>query len=190
MTRFLMYLRVRFLKAIKLYPVVVCFTIILALGIGLVFGNMLTSRSESESNTKFKIGLVGDTSDSYLGIGVFAVTNFDVSKEYSEFVKMTEADAKKQLANNDIMGYVKIPDGFVDAVVRGENIDIKFITNKEPAMLGTLIIEEICYIVSDLVVSSQNGIYGFADYAKDLSQVERSELIDKINIEYIACTTA
>ena len=187
MSSFFKYLRVRLLKMLKLYPVIIVFTIILALGAGLVLGNIFKGRAESEDHTKFQIGLVGNASDSYLGIGVFAVTNLDISKDYAEFVEMTENEAKKKLKNNEILGYVSIPDGFIESVLYGENEDIKFITNKTPAILGTLLVEEICTVVSDFVVGAQNGIYGYSDYIKDLPSAERSKLIDKMNIEYLSC---
>lgn len=187
MNSFLKYLRVWLIKALKSYHVIVIFTIILALCAGIMLGNIFKDRSESEANAKFPIGLVGDTSDSYLGIGVFAVQNFDVSKDYAEFIEMSEDEAKKQLKDNKILGYVIIPDGFIKSVLYGDNIDIKFISNKKPAILETLLIEEICTVVSDLVVGSQNGIYGYSDFLKELSSVDRSKLIDKINIEYLSC---
>ncbi len=187
MNKFFNLLRAELLRALKFYPIIICFTLILALGIGGLFGGMLASRSESEEKTKFKIGLVGDTSDSYLGIGIFAVTNFDISKDYAEFVEMTEEEAVDELKNDRILGFVNIPEGFIQSVMRGDNIDIKFVMNKKPAMLGTLLIEEICSVVSDLVVYSQNGIYGYSDFLDGYSYAEYSDLIDKINIEYMAC---
>lgn len=187
MNNFFRYLRVWLLKAFKLYPVIIIFTLLLSLGAGLILGNILIGRSESEENTKFQIGLVGDTSDSYLGIGVFAVTNLDISKDYAEFVEMTEDEAISKLKSNEILGYVSIPDGFIESVLYGDNADIKFITSKKPAILGTLLIEEICTVVSDLVVGAQNGIYGYSDFLGELTPAERSKLIDKINVEYLSC---
>ncbi len=185
MNKFSAYFRVCLLKALKLYPIIISFTVILSLGVGTVFGNILLKRSESEENTKFQIGLVGNTSDSYLGIGVFAVRNFDISKNYVEFLEMTEDEALDKLEKHEIVGYVSIPDGFIDSVVSGENIDIKYITNASPAMLGALFVEEICSVVSEIVISSQSGINGYIEFLDGIPKEERMSLIDKINVEYI-----
>ena len=59
----------------------------------------------------------------------------------------------------------------------------KFITSKKPAILGTLLIEEICTVVSDLVVGAQNGIYGYSDFLGELISYANKNNIEFLNLK-------
>ena len=111
MTEFVKYLRAQGRRVLKLYPAILAFTAVLAIALATLLVGVLGDNDAQESKQKIRLGLVGDISDSYLGIGVFAVQNFDTSKYYLEFIEMSEADAQAQLDAGELMGYIRIPDG-------------------------------------------------------------------------------
>lgn len=187
MTEFVKYLRAQGRRVLKLYPAILAFTAVLAIALATLLVGVLGDNDAQESKQKIRLGLVGDISDSYLGIGVFAVQNFDTSKYYLEFIEMSEADAQAQLDAGELMGYIRIPDGFVQSLVDGENKKVCFVVGNSPASLGPILMQEIAQIVSDMIMESQSGIYGFMDVA-DTVEIDRSrynDLVDEINVEYI-----
>ncbi len=187
MTDFMRYLRAQGQRVLRLYPAIVAFTAVLAVAMATLLVGVLGNNSAQDSKQKIEIGLVGDISDSYLGIGVFAVQNFDTSKYYIDFIEMSEADAQKQLNAGELTGYIRIPDGFVQSLINGENKKICYVAGNSPARLGPILMQEIAQIVSDMIMEAQSGIYGFMDVA-DTVEIDRSrynELVEEINVEYI-----
>ncbi len=187
MINFFSYLRAQFLRALKLYPVIIAFTLILSISISIFLVNMISSNEEGESKQKIEIGLVGNVTDTYLGIGVEAVQNFDTSKFYLEFVNLDEDEAVKRLESGRIMGYITIPEGFIDSIVSGENKKLSYVVGNSPASIGPVIMNDIVEVISDIVTESQSSIYGFIDIAKEteLKKKARNKLVDKLNLEYI-----
>jgi hypothetical protein len=187
MAEWVKYLRVQGKRVSRLYPAILAFTAALVVALSTLLVGMLSDNAAQESKQKLPIGLVGDISDSYLGIGVFAVQNFDTSKYYLEFIEMPEAEAKEKLEAGDLMGYLRIPDGFVQSLINGENKKICYVAGNSPASVGPIMMEEIALIVSDLIMESQSGIYGFMDVA-DTVEIDRStyyDMVEELNVEYI-----
>ncbi len=187
MTEFIKYLRAQGRRMLRLYPAILAFTAVLALALATLLVGLLGNNDAQESKQKIPIGLVGDISDSYLGIGVFAVQNFDTSKYYLEFIEMSESDAQQKMSNGELTGYIRIPDGFVQSLISGENKKICYVAGNSPATLGPILMEEIALVVSDLIIEAQCGIYGFMDTA-DTVEIDRSQynaLVEEINVEYI-----
>lgn len=187
MIEFLNYLRAQCRRICGLYPAILAFTAVLAIATSTLLVGVLGENDAQESKQKIPIGLVGDISDSYLGIGVFAVQNFDTSKYYLEFVELSESDARAKLEAGELTGYIRIPDGFVQSLVDGENKKISYVAGNSPASLGPILMEEIAQVISDMIMESQSGIYAFMD-AADTVEIDRSryhDLVEEINVEYI-----
>lgn len=187
MTEMVKYLRAQGCRVLRLYPAILAFTAVLTVTLAALFVGVLGNNDAQESKQKIPIGLVGDISDSYLGIGVFAVQNFDTSKYYLELIELSEADAQERLNTGELMGYIRIPDGFVQSLIDGENKKIRYVAGNSPATLGPILMEEIAQIISDMIMESQSGIYGFMDVA-DTVEIDRSRynaLVEEINVEYI-----
>lgn len=186
MTDFFKLLWVQFKRILKLYPLVLIFIVVLALIAVALLGSMFNARSTEAERQKFKVGMVGNVSDSYLGIGVFAIQNFDSSKEYIEFSNMDEKTALQKLNNGEIMGYALIPENFVEDLAYGRDAKIKYVTNNNPQELGTMFIEEVAVMVSNIVATSNNGAIGFYDLAEDsvLKSSERHEIVKEMSLDF------
>ena len=170
-----------------MYPAILAFAAALAIAMVVLLGNMLSENNAQESKQQIPIGLVGDISDTYLGIGVFAVQNFDTSKYYLDFIEMTEDEAIAKLDSGEIKAYIRIPDGFVESIVNGTNKKITYVMGNSPAVLGPSLMKEIATTVSQLVIESQGGIYSFMDFADtvEMDEGQYNALVEDINIQYI-----
>ena len=188
MNKFLRYLKVQCIRAGKYYPFILVFTIILSVSILMFAGSMFRKNDNAEDKKRFEIALVGDTSGSYLDVGISTITEFDSSKYYVEFSEMEEDEAKEKLLAGKIYGYVLIPDGFLESIIYGENKPLTYVSANNPASLGPVLTNEIVQVVGKLVIQSQNGIYGLIDIANEyhVSSAQLDEAIVDANIKYIS----
>ena len=187
MIKFYNYLKAQLWRAVKLYPAILCFTLVLCFGLFMILYGLFYQNDNQESRQKIQIGIVGNTSDTYLGVGIEAIKNFDTSKYYIEFLTLDAKTAENKLKNNEIMGYLIIPDGFVNSIVNGENKQIIYMQNNSPEALGPVIMSEIATTISDIVTESQSGIYGFMYLADEagLTATKIKKLTNTLNLQYI-----
>lgn len=165
MTKFLKYLRIWSKRSFRFLPILLCFTLIISACMLLLLSSLLDTESNSEKNIRLKIGLIGDIEGTYLGMGVSAVKEFDSSRFYVDFLPMKAEDAQAALKKGELIGYVSVPDGFVSAVIHGENPKLAYIEGNNPSALGPLLTREIINIVSDLLIESRAGVYAMSDLA-------------------------
>lgn len=167
-------------------PFVLTVSVVLCTGLALVFHMILAQDTGRADKQKFKIGVVGETAGSYLGFGIQAIKTFDSSRFAMEMVYLEEPDAKAQLTDGEIAAYVVIPDTFVEKAVQGEILSLRFVSTSGALSLNTLFKEEITSAVSDILSSSQKGVYGLqhAMQANGLSR-QAGGMMDRLAIEYI-----
>ncbi|MBE6767098.1 MAG: ABC transporter permease [Ruminococcaceae bacterium] len=187
MSNFFKYLRAQTKRTIKLYPAILAFTLVLVIGVSIILSVMLGSRSESEENKRIRVGIVGDLDNSYLDIGISALKSMDTSRFYIEFEQMSEEQAKAELKTGKLMGYVHIPAGFVDSVANGGSLKLKYIIGNSPAVLSSLLMQEIIDVIGSIIVESQCAVYGYIDLAEiaELEYKTRVELANNLSVEYI-----
>ncbi len=181
-----MYASLQLRRAGRLYPSVLLITVATLLVILLVGLLALGGFTSGEDKQKINDGSVGDISDSYLGVGVFALKNMDSSRFSISFLEMDEAAARKALEERKITGYIKVPDEFIGGIINGENVPATFVTYGGPEGFGSVLTGEITGTVSDLVTECQRAMYAMQDLA--WAKGETEELWDKVktlNIEYI-----
>lgn len=187
MNKFTRYLKVQCMRATKHYPVILIFTILLTVSLGIFVVNFFQSKDGAESKKRFSIGLVGDLSESYLDIGILAITSVDSSQYYVEFVELEEEEAKSKLLSGELYGYIQIPDGFVKSIVYGENKPLTYVASNSPATFGPTLTNEVVQIISKLVIQGQNGIYGMIEIA-DIYNVKGKaykNALNDLNMLYI-----
>ena len=180
------YTRLQLKRAFKVYPSILLVTVI-TLG-AICVGSMLALKSylKSENKQKVSIGIVGDVHDTYLGIGLSALENFDVSRFSIDFVEMDEQNAINLLKNREISGYIKVPKGFIEGIYRGENKPAKYVTLNSPDGFGSIIMNEIATAVSGLITESQNGIYSMQRLAYKYDKTDNlDKKTNELNITYI-----
>lgn len=182
-TRFFKYLKAQSKRAVRVYPAVLIFTLILSACLVIFLGQMFDSNGAAKMRTK--IGIVGDMENS-LGLGVPMIAELDSSNAYVEFLEMDEAKAKADLSSGDIYGYIRIPEGFVQAMGRGESMHLKYITLESPSTVTPMLVREVLDIISDFLTESQNGFFGIEIVAKEFDKrAEFNDDNEAINLMYL-----
>lgn len=144
----------------KVFPFIFAMTLLLTGCLTLLAFSIQKADASSEKKQKVKIGLAGDTADSYLGFGILALQKLDVSRFAIDFLIMDEEEAKEKLAAGELSAYVVIPEGFVDALDRGEDVQITYETANDNAGVASVLMNELVSVLSDVVKESQKAIFG------------------------------
>ena len=180
------YLGLQLKRVVKVFPVIILTTMILTLGLGLFVNIIVQLNGQEQSKQKVSVGVVGDADDSYLGIGIYALQHMDSSRFQVTFSEMEREEAEKSLEAGEISAFVVIPEGFVDSVVRGENMQVTYVTATGSRSMNSVLMDEIVESVSELITKSQSGIFGMQNALIEEKETDRFwELTDDLNIYYI-----
>lgn len=187
MKYFLGYLRLQLKRTFKSYLSIFIVTVVLLSGLILTAGMIMNVNDSGDNRQKVKIGLIGNVNEGYLGIGFYALKNIDESRFAIDFIEIkNENQAEKLLDSGEISAYIVIPDGFLDSIVNGENMQLKYVMNKSSASFASSLMGEVVRAVSALVTESQNAIFGMSDYAHDNGKTAGlGKKLDDMNIDYI-----
>lgn len=90
------YLKLQIKRGLKHLHSILAITLLLAVCISLACALIITQNNENESQKKIKIGITGDLSQTYLGIGITAIETMDTSRFSIEFITMEEEVAQKR----------------------------------------------------------------------------------------------
>lgn len=148
---------------------------------------VLVAQRAAEGQERYRIGMVGDVSDSYLGFGIAALQTMDDSRLMIELIEMSQAEADEALARGELTAVVRVPDGFVDAIVNGDNDTcVTYSTSSEQTQLGLTVMGEIADVASTLVTASQSAIYGMQRTLYEQGSADRvSPETDRLNLMLI-----
>lgn len=122
---------------------------------------LLNSFQNAEGKHKFRIGMVGDWSDDYLGFGISVLQALDDSRFMVELVPMEEEEALSSFRRGELSSCVMVPDGLLDSIIYGRNDrQITYLGSEGQKGLESILGEELANIVSVLVTRSQSAIFG------------------------------
>lgn len=173
-------------RAMKVFPLFLAIALILLLGVGLIFMGLMQIFNNGEDDQRFKIGLAGDTDNSYIQWGVAAMQTFDESRFSMEFVEMTETEAESALQKGEISAYVVLPEAFMDKAVHGEVEPVRYVTTPGMVGIGTLFKNEITQAITDIVVYAQKGTYGIGEAMTDNGlDSMANDGIYRLSLEYV-----
>jgi len=176
MKSFFRYLRAQCKRFALAYPKILALIIVTVLCIGAVAAAVFAADDEKSKSDalKVRVGIVGNLEDTYLDLAVFALQNMDSSKYYADMITMELDEAKKSLESGEIIGYLTVPDGYVEAVLNGEDELLTYVINDTPATFVPQLMNEVIETVSHYVLRSQSGIYGYTDFSRE-NDIPRSE---------------
>lgn len=166
MEKFMKYLLLQGKRMIRAFPAIFAATFALMAGLCIVVMLLFHVEKSDDSKQKVQIGVVGDVTGTYLEWGLYALENMDDSRYTVDFYTMTEEDARKKLERGELTAYIRIPEGFVESVMVAENKTVTYVTTSGAVNIGSLLMQELVDVVSNLLVESQNGIYGMQEIAK------------------------
>lgn len=186
MNKFLKYFKTQGKRTVKHYPFILLFTAVLTLCIALFVSTMFSTK-ESENAQKMKVGITGDLSESYLNLGILAITSMDSSRFYVEFVRLDEEEARKQTEDGRLSGYIVFPEDFMESISYGRNEPLTFVSQNDPSALTPAVTKEIIQIVSKLVLQGQNGVYGMVAFSEEYQIPDdvHEKALEDLNLQYI-----
>lgn len=174
----------------KMLPAQLILNLVVCSCIGLLAGILLKEGVVEPGRQRYRIGLVGNTGDTYLGFGISVIQSVDDSRFIFDLVEMTEEEAKKEFSQGKLYAYAVIPDDLLASVTSGANDrPITFVATKGQKGLGGMVVEEIGDILSDMVLYSQSAVYGvqnvLSDNGRDDIFWEMTEQINLLLIELV-----
>lgn len=187
MIRTAAYLFAQLKRALKLAPAQIAANLLICACAG-VLGYLLVAQGVLDAGgTRYRIGMVGDLSDSYLGFGIAALQEMDDSRFMIELVGMSEKEAEDALARGELYAVMRVPEGLMDSVVSGENDRLITYTPAEGQKgLGTMVMDEITGIASTLVTGSQSAIFAMQQVLFDQGRGdEAAQATDRLNLSLI-----
>lgn len=147
-------------RIIKLFPALLAATAVLVCCLGVLAAVLLQADAGQERKQMVEIGLVGSTEGSYLGFGIHALQSIDSSRFAIDFLELeSEETAKRALEKGELSAYVLIPDDFVENLVNGNNVPATYVTSAGAAGIGSMVMNEMAQVISDVITESQNAVY-------------------------------
>ncbi|MCM1056041.1 MAG: ABC transporter permease [Firmicutes bacterium] len=172
-------------RMLRLLPVLLAAVAATFAVLGLCAALLLYSQSNAEGKHRFRIGMVGNSSDSYLGFGISVVQAMDDSRFMVELVPMEKEEALESFRRGELSACVLVPDGLLDSIVYGRNDElITYLSSEGQKGLEGILGEELADIVSVLVTRSQSAIFGMQQIMGDHGRsAEVPELTDLMNLK-------
>lgn len=168
------YFRLQCKRLLRFVPGALLVALILAGSLLLAFQLFARQNANQEENQRFPFAICGETDNPFLQMGLSALSSFDSSRYALEVLEMEEQEAARALAQGNIAAYVVIPEGFMDAALAGDIMPIDFYSTTGATGLVTLVKEEMSNVVSELLLSSQMGVYGMWDAMIDNGLVNKA----------------
>lgn len=166
MEKFMKYLFLQGKRSIRVFPAILGATFLLMAGLCMLVMLLFHMDNSEESKQKIQIGIVGDVTDSYLELGMYALQNLDASRFTVDFHTLTEEEARDKLESGELTAYIRIPEGFVQSIMHGENKQITYVATSGAMGLGPILMQELADTISNLLIESQNGIYAMQEVAR------------------------
>ena len=144
----------------------------------------LKIETTNKSQSRIGVGIVGSIENKYMKLGVEMLNNMDASRFSIKFINMDEIAARKYLKAGEIIGYFKIDKDFIEALEKGENRPVEYISSG--AGMISALSKEVASVFSTLLVNSERAIYATDNYLIDHPQVYNRERANtEFNIELL-----
>ena len=184
------YLKAQLHRMLRRFPVIFLVTLLMLAGlVGLAWVQFESGREDDEfesvARQKVSVAIVGDTSESYLGIGIYAVEHMDSTRFTVNFIECSEPEARKMLQEEKIEAFLLVPEGFLDSISSAENKPITLVIGGNQGGIGTELVRELADMISRVLTSSQTTIYAMRDTETALGKTEnQSRDVANINLQY------
>lgn len=187
MTRVSGYFFAQLKRALKLAPAQFAANLLICICAGVLVYLLVAQGVLDAGGTRYRIGMVGDLSDSYLGFGIAALQEMDDSRFMIELVGMSEEEAEAAFDSGELYAVMRVPEGLMDSVVSGKNDRLITYTPAEGQKgLGTMVMGEITDIASTLVTSSQSAIFAMQQALLNQGRGDEVALAtDRLNLSLI-----
>ncbi len=174
-------------RAARLLPGQILADVVVCFCAGVSACLLIAQGALAAEGTRYRIGIVGDLSDSYLGFGIAAVQEMDDSRFMIELVSMPEQEAEAAFRRGELYAVMRVPEGLMESIVYGENDKLVTYTAAQGQQgLGTMVMGEITDVASTLVTCSQSAIYAMQQVLAGQGRGEEiGRETDKLNLALI-----
>ncbi len=155
------YLRMQLKRALGTAVHLLGVALLLALSVVLA-GAGLANR-DRENREPMTIAVTGAVEDRYLQKGLGLIRALDSSRFSLRFVPMEEETARRAVRSGEAVGYIRVPEGFTDAVRLGDRLPVTYVCGS--ADVSAVLAREIAEAVAVLQAETENAIYGVQRYA-------------------------
>jgi len=178
-------------RVLRILPGAIAVVGILLASLVFAYYGISDLHSNSDKYTRFPIAIVGQTEDTYLELGLKAIETFDSSRYSVEILRMDEPSARKELEKGTISAYVVVPDGFMEAALRGEVLTLEYVSTAGAAGLTSIFKDEITRVIEDIVVACQKGMFGVSDVLSQNGQGSHTaQFVHDITLRYVELVLA
>lgn len=144
-----------------------------------------TINSDGEEKMPVKVVVVGDISNPFLQFGFNLVTKMDVSLMEMQIEFRTEEEAYQMLQREEASLYVRVPDGFVAAINRGENMKVQIVSGSGQKNLNSFIVREAADAGSVYITASQSAIFAMQHFLTEKGLTDHFwEYTNALNVRY------
>lgn len=185
MGRFIRYFWVQIKRVCRALPALQFWMLLLVLCLGTGAWILMKNGDYGKKQTRFEVGLVGNTTDSYLGFGIQAIQSLDTSRYMVNFRTLTETEADRALKAGTLSCYARIPDGLVESLTYGRNDQCIEIVAASGNGIFVNLAGELADVVSALVLSSQSAVFGMQRVLYDRGMPEQvGGYTDQLNLRF------
>lgn len=180
------YFSLQWKRARKVLPSVLTVTVVLFAALTILLLGLLSTYNRKEQSSVFKVGVTGDTDNDILRMAMVAFQDFDEGSFSVEFIEMEKADADQGLKDGTLSAYLELPDNFIENAMRGDMEPMYYVTSAGADNIVTMFKNEITALITDVVITSQQGSYGLQDVLDDHDvDADHSALINDLALEYV-----
>ena len=172
-------------RLVRTLPGALCVILVLLTCLGLVFSATMKQDANQEENQKICIAICGETDDIFFQMGLRTIESLDSSRFAMEIQLLSEPEAHAALGRGDLAAYAVIPDGFMDAAFVGDTLPIRFVSSTGASTMVSVFKDEITRVITDLLFSSQKGVFGMHDAFYAHSKGRISSQMDALSLEYV-----
>lgn len=179
------YFSLQWKRSMRVFPFVLIVSVVLFAALAMMLSGLMSTYQNSEENSVFRVGITGDTDSEILQLAVVAYQSFDESRYSVVFDEMEPDEAEAALQKGAISAYLELPEDFVEKAMRGEMEPMYFVTAAGASNVVSMFKNEITSLVTEVVVSSQQGSFGLQEALDDNDVAgNHGDWINGLAIEY------
>ncbi len=154
------YLLIQYKRIFKLLPGIILMIALVAILLSAAFYSVVNSEAYQSEQMRYKLGIVGNTENELLDLGVHMLETEDDMQYVLDLVQFDDEDeARAALRNADISAYIVITDEFADAIDAMTNdAKLKYYATSGQKGISNVMMDEIALVAANIMVPSEKGI--------------------------------
>ncbi len=190
MTKFGDYLLIQYKRIFKLLPGIVAMILVVAALLYAAGFALINSDAYKSEQQRYKLGVVGETDDEMISLGVYMIGTLDESRYMIELVQYPDEEtAKKAMRAADISAYIVITEEFADAIDAMTNdAKLTYYATSGQKGITNIMMDEIAQIATNIIVYSETGILSLREIMKEQGYDKeiRHEKVNDLFMTYIS----